>query len=624
MQKIKFFCLLSTGFLSYSRNVMYDEGMQRFPEQFIQQVLQTTDIVELVGRYVQLAKKGREFVGLCPFHEDSNPSMYVSPVKQIFKCFACGAGGNALQFVMLYDKLTFPEAIRNLADLHNMVLPKEYDRVQEKGGVSRNDLLKVTEFASKYFSKQLFADKGKAALDYVRGRGLTDQSIEKFGMGYAPDSWDSLLQEATAIGYSRQQLLSAGLCRHAPDTGRHYDYFRNRLIFPISDLSGRVVAFGGRAMSSDDKAKYLNSPQGPLYDKSSLMYPIDLARDGITRSGQVVIVEGYFDALLPMQEGMDNVVATLGTSLTERHVRLLNRYAREAVLVFDADVAGLAAAERAMQLFLTQKLHIRIATIPQGKDPCDYVVSAGGDAMRQLVKESPDALEHVWNLRYDAFVQSGGNPAERNRVIDDFLQIIVNSGQYGAIDPVRQQSLAQHIAHVLNVSAIDLQRRMKQLARGSYTARPTVKDSSSSQISVPRGPERQIIEILLHHPNLIDEVFERVDVDDFSIPELRPVVNKIWSLAEEGDFTLEKLMGTEEMLDYGPLIAELTMFDIPEEKCCLLIKEATAILVGRREARGHSGFKDACIRENDLKTLQDRIKRAHELPGHGVRRPKIQ
>ena len=459
--------------------------MARLPETFIQQVLQATDIVELVSQYVALKQKGREYVGLCPFHADKNPSMYVTPVKQIFKCFVCGAGGSPVNFLMLYDKLSFPEAIRTLAERANIPLPQDFSQPAGPPGMSKNDLIGATEFATRFFREQLYASGGADALAYVHRRGMTDESIEQFGVGFAPESWDAFLQAASRKGFTQEQLVAAGLVRRRDRSSGCYDYFRNRLMFPIHDVAGRAVAFGGRALAADEKAKYLNSPESILFDKSSLVYGLHFARKGMVTRKQAVVVEGYFDVLMPLQAGVDNVVATLGTALTERHVRLLTRYVQEAVLLFDADTAGQAAAERALPHFLAQKLHVRIAEIPAGKDPCDFVLSDGGDAMRTLVDDAPDALTYVWQKRYQAFQEAGGKPAQQNRVVDDFLQLIVSSSVYGAIDETRRSNLVQHIAHIINVPAIDLQQQMRRLRRTTPQPRRTPVQRSVPATSVP-------------------------------------------------------------------------------------------------------------------------------------------
>lgn len=594
--------------------------MTRLPELFIQQVLQATDIVELIGRYVALKHKGREFVGLCPFHEDKNPSMYVSPAKQIYKCFACGAGGNAAQFLMGYEKLSFPEAIRSLADSANIPFPRDYAPDNVAGGMSKNDLVTVTEFAAEYFQRQLHEPAGKDALEYAQNRGLTGESIEKFSIGYACDSWEAFLATGRRRGFSEEQMVAAGLIRRRDGKSGCYDYFRHRLMFPIRDLSGRVVAFGGRALAKDERAKYLNSPESVLFDKSRLLYGLASARESIVQCKQAVVVEGYLDVLLPHQAGVTNVVATLGTSLTEGHVRLLGRYAQEVVLVFDADVAGAAAAQRALELFLAQRMHVRVATIPAGKDPCDFCLAEGGEAFRQLIDQAPDALQYVWDQQFVAYTSAEGNLAERNRLIEEFLTLVVSSGAYGAIDGIRQQSLAQHIAHILNVPAADITQQMRRLGRKTRPARNMPPPAPGrAPLGVTMDAERVILEVLLDEPELFDHAAERIDPADFRDAMLRSLADRIWPLGMDGKLSLDELLADEEMTRFAPILTELSMAGQRRGNHQRTLEEAVDRIVHRKEHQNVQELKSGTIDDEKLRELQNRFRQSDPR-----KRPRIQ
>jgi len=532
--------------------------LPRFSEQFVQQVLDSLDIVELIGQYVALKRRGKEFVGLCPFHDDKKPSLNVSPTKQIFKCFACGAGGDALKFLTLYEKYSFPEAVRALAERSGIPLPREADqpRVETPGGMSKRDLLKVTVFAAEFYCDRLHGPAGSAALEYAKKRGLTDESIRRFGLGYAPDTWDSLLSAAGKKGFSTAQLIAAGLAARKENSDHCYDRFRHRLIFPIYDLTGSVIAFGGRAMRQEERAKYLNSPESILFDKSSQLYALNWSREQIVSGGTAVVVEGYLDALIPLQAGVSNVVATLGTALTDRHVRLLGRYARAAVLVFDADQAGALAAQRAMEVFLAQQLDVRVATISTGKDPCDYCLAEGPEAFEALVAAAPDALQYAWDLRLEEYRGARTSPADRNRVAQEFLRLIATSTAYGAIDEMRRGQLAQHIGHILNIPAAELQRQMQRLSRQARTT-PTggATIDATNREMITRDPERIILQVLLNEPELFHAVSERVHCDDFADPQLRDIAQRIWSLGHDDRLTLQAVMSDQ---DLHPVAEQLT------------------------------------------------------------------
>ncbi len=586
--------------------------MARFSEQFIRQVAQATDIVELISQYVALKKRGKEFVGLCCFHDDKRPSMYVSPAKQIFKCFACDAGGGVFQFLMLYEKLSFPEAVRTLAERANIPLPRESVTRSSKDaadGLSRNDLIQVTTFAAKFFRSQLRSDQGRRALEYALGRGLTDESIERFGLGFAPDSWDSLIRAAAKSGVGESQLVAAGLAGRRDDGGL-YDRFRNRLIFPIIDPQGRVIAFGGRALSETERAKYLNSPESALFDKSSQLYGLNWSREGVVSSGYAVVVEGYLDALVPLQAGVSNVVATLGTALTDRHVRLVSRYTREVVLVFDADTAGQAAAERALEIFMAQRIHVRVATIPAGKDPCDYCLAEGADGLRQLIAEAPDALQYVWQRRLAAWRAAGENLADRRRLVEEFLNVVVSSAAYGAIDEVRRGQLAQHIAHLLNVSAADLQQQMRRLARRIARSSQVrdVEPSSGSEPTRQALAQRHLLEVLLNRPDLFDQAAERVDPKDFTNEQYHMIAECLWEAGAVGRLNLDELLAGEKLASLGGLLTDLAISGERRGNCQETLDEALEYILYRRHRQELEDLRSSGYGDQTLRELSARLK----------------
>ena len=556
--------------------------MARFSEQFVQQVLQATDVVDLVGQYVALKKRGKDFSGLCPFHDDHRPSMHVVPAKGMFYCFVCGTGGGPIKFIELHQKLPFVEAVKALAERAGIPIP-----AAEGGGpapgLARADLLKVTSQAGAFFREQLATAAGKRALDYALGRGLTQESIEKFGLGYAPEAWDTLYNALRRKGASEGQLVATGLVIRRENASGCYDRFRNRLMFPILDMDGRTIAFGGRALDPNERAKYINSPESLLFDKSNNLYALNWARAAIDSSGSAVVVEGYMDALLPHQCGVASVVATMGTALTDRHVRLLSRYAREVVLVFDADVAGTLATERALEIFMAQQIHVRVATVPEGKDPCDFVVARGGAAFAELLAAAPDAMQYIWDKRLADYHAAGGNLSDRRRLMEDFLRIVGTSAAYGAIDEVRRGQLAQHIGHMLNIPPADLQQRMRALTRTvrAPATAPAQGDSSrqggpGAGNSLPReqagarasstapatGPdpnlaEAQLLEVLLNRPDLFDAAAEKVDPADFADPALAQIGQSLWQAGRDGRCGLEEMLCREEMSPLSALLARL-------------------------------------------------------------------
>ncbi len=594
--------------------------MAMYPEYFVQQVAQATDIVDLVGQYVALKKRGREFIALCPFHQDHAPSMYVSPAKQIFKCFACGAGGGVFQFLVLYEKIPFPEAVRQLAERANVPLPREAGQPSGPGEQSKTDLAKVTQFATEFFRRSLRTAAGAAALDYARRRGLTEESLHRFSLGYAPESWDAIVKAARAAGHGEAALLAAGLVIRRDDGSGCYDRFRNRLMFPILDAAGRVIAFGGRALAAEERAKYLNSPEGVLFDKSSHLYALNWSREGIVQSGQAVVVEGYMDALIPLQAGVNNVVATLGTSLTDRHVHMLSRYAREVVLVFDADTAGQAAADRGLEMFLAQRVSVRVAAIPTGKDPCDCVLAEGADAFRALLAAAPDALEYAWRRRQAALRAAGGNLADRGRAVEDFLRLVATSAAYGAIDDMRRGQLAQHIGHMLNLPSAELQQQMRRLGRGVRRAAgaapdaaaangdsaPAAREATSDAAAQVRQAEREMIEVLLNKPELFDHASERVDWHELTDAPLREVARWVWELGQAGHLTLDAVLAQEAMSGLGGLITDLADAGERRGNYEATLHGAVSHLLYVREKHGGGLAERAGMDEDALRRLSRR------------------
>ena len=361
---------------------------------FVAAVRNAGDIVRLVSDYVPLKPAGSRLKGLCPFHHEKSPSFSVDPQMQLFYCFGCQAGGDAFKFVMLYEKIDFPESVEFLAKRWGVPLPKASYRPEDD---ARARILLMNEAAASFFGGQrLDPAHGKPARDYIAKRGVSDETAERFGLGYAPDSWDALLNVLAARGFTAPELQTAGLAIPRKDGSGQYDRFRHRVIFPIRDVSGRVVAFGGRSLG-DSEPKYLNSPETPAYVKGEHLYGLDVARDAIRREGFAILVEGYLDLIALHQAGFENAVASLGTALTPSQVKLLARYSERVVVSYDGDTAGINAAAKTLDLFLERGFDVRVAELPQGKDPDDFVKQQGVAAYDALVRQAPSYLDFLVN-----------------------------------------------------------------------------------------------------------------------------------------------------------------------------------------------------------------------------------
>ncbi len=454
-------------------------------------ILEATDIIEVVGERVALKQKGREFVGLCPFHPDHNPSMSVSPTKQIFKCWSCGVGGDVIKFVQLRDQIDFPEALRRLA--RRAGIEEQQRAVDPRTAALRQRLLAVMRWAKQHFESRLWqSDKqARAALEYASGRrGMSHETIRRFGIGLAPDAWDDLYSAATKAGLEADVLQQCGLIAQN-DRGGYYDRFRNRLIFPIHDATGRPIAFGGRTLG-DDPAKYLNSPETALFSKSRVLYGLDLARDAASSAREVVVVEGYTDVVLLHQAGVAHAVATLGTSLTDAHVRILRPLVDRAVMCFDSDEAGYRAADRAVEVSLTRGLEVRVALLADGQDPAEFVIGAGLTEFQAKLHSALHALEFKWRVVEKSL--SDTTPAARRRAIDQFMTFVAKATGSGGIDPLEQGMLVGRLSDLLKMPVNSIYEMLAKATRPRVgPGKAADPDAESAYDASLRGVPRAVV-----------------------------------------------------------------------------------------------------------------------------------
>jgi len=367
---------------------------------FAEKVKQQADIVRVVGEYVRLKKTGKDFSGLCPFHQEKTPSFTVSPIKQIFYCFGCGKGGDVYNFVMDMEKCEFPEAVKMIAEKCGIAIPRQKQRSPEerKENQQRSVLVEMHREAQTFFVKQLQGTaEGKLARAYLEDRGLDKATIERFGIGYAPSGGDALLRHLKPK-CNDKLLVDSGLVSRDQSAGRLFDRFRRRITFPISNESGKIVAFGARALG-DDMPKYLNSPETPIYSKSNVLYHMDRAKEALRRQDFAILVEGYMDAIAVARAGISNVVASCGTSLAEPQIKLLGRFTRRVIVNYDPDVAGQSATERSLALLLEQDFEVRVLALPpvgnKKADPDLFIRERGKDEYLKLLKEAPPYVDYL-------------------------------------------------------------------------------------------------------------------------------------------------------------------------------------------------------------------------------------
>ncbi|HLE18777.1 MAG TPA: DNA primase, partial [Syntrophales bacterium] len=367
------------------------------PDDKIEEIKKRADIVELVSEYVTLKKAGRNFLGICPFHSEKTPSFTVNREKQMYYCFGCGEGGHVFTFLMKMSNMTFPEAARHLAKKTGVVIPERTMTQKERSQYSaREKINSINEMATVYFVRNIASPAGQRARDYLKARGISDDVVREFRLGYAGDGWRTLKNFFDQKHIPSEIIIQAGLVVSKNETdgeGSCYDRFRERLIFPIEDESGRVIAFGGRVIG-DGEPKYLNSPETPVFSKGKNLYGLNRGKESIRKNGYAILVEGYFDLIALWNVGITNVVATLGTALTKEQVELIRRYTGRIVVLFDPDEAGKKALERSLQLFLAGGLQTKVVVLPERYDPDDFVRKFGRKSLEEIISNAPSMVDY--------------------------------------------------------------------------------------------------------------------------------------------------------------------------------------------------------------------------------------
>jgi DNA primase len=503
-------------------------------------------------------------VGVCPFHDDHRPSLYVNPAKQIFKCFACGAGGDVLKFVQMREHLSFAQAVRRLAERAGIELKEK----AQSGGSAPDEpdlqrLAEVNGWAAGFWATKLAQEhSAQAARQYIASRKINEQTVKEWGIGYAVDQPDDLVRAAEKERISPQLLEQAGLVVRSDLGQRYCDKFRNRLMFPIVDAAGRVVGFGGRTLGRDP-AKYINSPATALFDKSRTVYGLRQGRHSIVSSGVVVVVEGYTDCIMAHQFGCENVVATLGTSFTEAQARILRRYAKQVVLVFDSDAAGEAAANRALEICLTQALDIKIAAVPQpDSDPCDFLLAAGRQAFEALVAGAADVMEYKWGWLLRRF-NVGRTLADNRAATEEFLRTVAAATLSGNLEPIDRGLLVNRMAKIIGLTGEQINAYLARQASQFHRSYPeNSRAAPYSQIELGTGffarAQQEILEVLLNKPELFEQVRQAITVEEFDIPILRQIAAVVFAaLQAEGGVTVQQLLAKVEQVDAASVLVSL-------------------------------------------------------------------
>jgi DNA primase len=493
---------------------------------FADRVKQQADIVRVVGEYVRLKKSGQNFSGLCPFHSEKTPSFAVHPVKQIYHCFGCGVGGDVFKFVMEMEKIPFPEAIRVVAEKCGIAVPRARERTPEerKENQQRTSLVEMHREAAAFFAQQLNGTpEGRAAKAYLLDRGLDSEAAARFGIGFAPSGGEALLR-ALKQKYPDNVLEASGLFSRDQSSGRLYDRFRRRVMFPIANESGKIVAFGGRALG-DDLPKYLNSPETPIYSKSNVLYHLDRAKESLRQRDFAVLVEGYMDAIAVARAGISNVVASCGTSLTEPQVKLLSRFTRRVLVNYDPDTAGQAATERSLTILLEQGAEVRVLALPGGKDPDSFIRTEGAASYTKLLNEAPPYVDYLISRARKMDLTTAEGKLRAVNFLLPYVQRIP--------DRLLRSEWATRIAQQLHIEEPVLRESMRKAAndrRSEVKARPELVGRAG------KPAERRLVQMLIEAEEFRSQLAQAIRAEELHLGlETERVLAVLVEAAESGE-----------------------------------------------------------------------------------------
>ena len=531
-----------------------------FSPELLDQIRDANDIVDLISEYIPLKKRGKNYVGLCPFHSEKDPSFTVTPEKQIFYCFGCGEGGNVISFLMKHEKLSFPETIKLLAKRANIPLPKEgFDEKREK---LLDKLYYANQVANEYFLKNLYRGvPGRKARQYLKKREFNSETQKLFSLGYAPLEWEGLIRYAQAKGIEAEVLNQAGLAVPRTESSGFYDRFRNRITFPIFNLSGKIVGFGGRVLDDKDEPKYLNSPETPIYQKGKILYGLNFSKDEIRQRGSAILVEGYVDLISLYQAGIKNVVASSGTAFTQNQAKLLCRYAEKVFLFFDADSAGQSATFRSVDLLFSEGIDVFVVSLKEGEDPDSFVHKFGVEAVGQKIQKARSFID----FKYESLGQDFGELSirEQEKIIFDLTE---TAGKI--TDEIRRNLFIKKIAQTFKINEAPVfklvgKKRPSAVSRQrSAVGRAPGEASLSGEEKIERG----LLRILMEDQKLLKLTAGKLDTNDFSTSEHKDIFQLIRGqkkitpanlLDKTGNEKTKELIVQIASIDLGP--AELSV-----------------------------------------------------------------
>ena len=592
----------------------------RYSDDIIEEVRSKNDIVDVVSQYVRLTKKGNSYFGLCPFHNEKTPSFSVTPGKQMYYCFGCGAGGNVFNFIMEYENYTFGEALKHLADRAGVELPKiEYSREVRQKAQEKAELLEINKQAAQYFYYQLRTEKGQTGLDYLKNRGLSEETMRKFGLGYSDRAGGGLYRYLKAKGYPDDRLRESGLFNVDERHGM-YDKFWNRVIFPIMDVNNRVIGFGGRVMG-DAKPKYLNSPETKIFDKSRNLYGLNIART--TRKKYLILCEGYMDVISMHQAGFTNAVASLGTALTSGHASLLKRYTQEVLLLYDSDEAGIRAALRGIPILREAGVNSRVVSLKPYKDPDEFIRNMGPEAFEQRLEEARDSFLFRVEVAENEF--SMNDPQGQNQFFERCAQMLLELK-----DELERNLYIDAVVKIYRgrygISSEDLRKRVNILALKGTPAEHRTQPKSGSpekkkKESASDTSQKLMLTWLVTYPKIFDKVAQYLTPEDFVVPLYREVAQMLFQQREEGEINPARLLNSfpdsEEQREVASLFNATIHLETQQEQDQAF---ADTLLRIKQESLAE---KNRNWDPSDLQGLQKLVKAKKELEDLGRKRREL-
>ncbi len=561
-----------------------------------EQVRQATNIVDLLGSYLQLQRKGRFYVALCPWHDDARPSLQVNPERQTWKCWPCDVGGDVFSFVMRRENIDFSGALKMLAERAGIEITPSSARKAEPGSPDdKATLYKAIAWAEQQFHKCLLENHDAAAArQYLQSRSITDESIRRYSIGYAPNEWQWLLDRAKSTPYSPAVLEAVGLAIRN-ERQRVYDRFRGRIMFPIRDPQQRPIALGGRILpelADERAAKYINSPETRLYTKSEHLYGLDVVRDQVAKQRHVLVMEGYTDVVIARQAGIDNVVAVCGTALGPRHIRLLKRYADRVTLVLDGDEAGQKRAAEVLELFIASQVELRIVTLAQGLDPCDCILQNGAEAFNTLVEQASDALDHHVK-RVTSGIDLVNDTHRATQALQQILHTLSRAPRLQddttTVLRLREQQTLSRLSRMFHVDELTLRQQLTNLRLKSKPHWDAKSDDTSPDVAQPLDSwEHELFALLLRHPDALAAVLENLHPADLRTASARALFQVYHDLEASGSVAdYQRLMDAIEDATLKNILVELVEANerMEADDSELQLRELLAAFAARRQEK---------------------------------------